>query len=73
MTNPHTQLQMTRRRIFPESGMPSPGEFAALAGVAAFAACLGGVATALGTTAFAGVAEGAPSAFAMLEAPLVTV
>ena len=72
MTNPHTQLQMNRRRDFPESGTPSPGGFAGLAGVAGFAAGLGGVATALDTSGFAEAVEGAPSTFAMLEAPLIT-
>jgi hypothetical protein len=52
--------------------MPSPGGFEGLAGTAAFAASLGGVATALATSGFAEAVEGALSAFAMLEVPLIT-
>jgi hypothetical protein len=72
MTNPHTQLQMMRRRIFPESGISGAELLAGLGGAAGFAPGLGGVATALAPTAFPEVVEGAPSAFAMLEAPLIT-
>ena len=68
MTNPHTQLQMMRRRIFPESGISGAELLAGLGG----AAGLGGVATALAPAAFAEVVEGALSSFAMLEAPLIT-
>jgi hypothetical protein len=63
---------MMRRRIFPDSVMPSAGALAGLGGEAGFAPGLGGVATALASAAFPGVVEGAPSAFAMLEAPPIT-
>jgi hypothetical protein len=67
MKNAHTQLQMMRRRIFPDSGISSAGLLAGLGGAAGFAPGLGGVATALAPAAFAEVVEGAPSAFAMLK------
>jgi hypothetical protein len=63
---------MMRRRIFPDSGISSPELLAGLGGAAGFAPGLGGVATTLAPVAFAEVEEGAPSAFAMLEAPLIT-
>ncbi len=63
---------MMRRRIFPESGMPSPGVLAGLGGAVGFAAVLGGVVTALAAGAFSEVVEGEPSASAMPDAPLIT-
>ncbi|MGO8814513.1 MAG: hypothetical protein ACLQVG_07560 [Terriglobia bacterium] len=66
-TNPQTQLQMIRRRIFAE------GEISSTAGLpldgAAFGAGLGGVATA-DTGAFVEVGVAASPAFAITETSL---
>jgi hypothetical protein len=72
MTNPHTQLQMIRLRIFPESGISGAELLAGLGGAGGFAPGLVGVATALAPATFAEVVEGALSAFSMPEAPLIT-
>src|SRR5208337_5629011 len=71
-TNPHTQLQMMRRRSLPGPGVSPEGVLAGLGGAAGLAAGLGGVATALAAGASAEVVEGVPSAFAMPETPLIT-
>jgi hypothetical protein len=68
-TNPHTQLQMMRRRILPGPAGSAGEALAGLGGAAGFAAGLGGAATALAAGAFAEVVEGTSSACAMPEIP----